>query len=141
MLNDPGWTHFIRNGPSTLKKLMVEEMQVGGAPAEHVEHWKAPEIVESSLNLKYTALTFKKVFNTNNKRDVLQRLKEVIYIMRPVIEGQTQANVKAVKWYLSLNMIFGNFTSPGVKTDQVFIFMFNCFYVLIHLFQVKLLSL
>ena len=44
-------------GPLTPKKLMVEEMQVVGEPAEHTEHWKAPEIVESTL--KYTALTFR----------------------------------------------------------------------------------
>ena len=60
-------------------------MQVGGAPAEHAEHWKAPEIVESALN--YTALTFRKTFNSNNKRDILQRLKEIIHSMRLVIEG------------------------------------------------------
>ena len=35
------------NGPSTPKKLMVKEVKVGGAPAEYVEHRKAPEIVES----------------------------------------------------------------------------------------------
>ena len=58
------------NGPSTPKKWMVEEVQVGGAPAEHPEHWKAPEIVESVL--KYTAVTFRKAFNSNNKRDILQ---------------------------------------------------------------------
>ena len=38
----------LENRPSTPKKLMVEEVQVGGAPAEHTEHWKAPEIVHSS---------------------------------------------------------------------------------------------
>ena len=27
------------------KKLMVEKVQVGGASAEHVEHWKVPEII------------------------------------------------------------------------------------------------
>ena len=59
-----------KNGPSTPKKLIVEEMQVGGVPAEHAEHWKAPEIVES--NLKHTDLTFRKIFSNNNKRDVLQ---------------------------------------------------------------------
>ena len=76
----------LENGPSTPKKLMVEEGQVGGAPAEHAEHWKAPEIVESTL--KYTALTFRKAFSSNNKRDLLQRLKEVISRMRPVIKGK-----------------------------------------------------
>ena len=60
----------LENGPSTPKKLMVEEVQVGGAPAEHTEHWKAPEIVEPAL--KYTALTFRKAFNSSNKRDILQ---------------------------------------------------------------------
>ena len=54
------------NGPSPSKKFMVEEVQVGSAPAEHAEHWKTPEIVESTL--KYTALTFKKTFDTNNKK-------------------------------------------------------------------------
>ena len=58
------------------------------------------EIVESALN--YMALRL----NTNNNRDALQRLKEVIQSMRPVIEGQSQAIVEAVKWYLSLNMNF-----------------------------------
>ena len=65
---------------------------MGGAPAEHTEHWKTPEIVESVL--KYTVFTFRKTFNSSNKRDVLQRLKEVIHSMRPVIEGQTRANAR-----------------------------------------------
>ena len=60
--------------------MIVEEVQVGGAPAEHAEHWKVPERVQSAL--KYTAFTFRKTFNSNNKRDVLQRLKEVIHSMR-----------------------------------------------------------
>ena len=94
---------------------MVEEVQVGGAPAEHAENWKPPEIVESAL--KYTALTFRKRFNSNNKRDVVQRLKEAIRSTRRVIEGQTRATAEAVNWYLSLNMNFCKFTSPGVKTD------------------------
>ena len=105
----------LEDGLSTPKKLMVEEVQVGDAPAEHAEHWKAPEIVESAL--KYTALTFRKAFNSNNKRNILQRLKEVIHSMKLIIEGQTRANAEAVKWYLSLNMKFCNSTSPGFKTD------------------------
>ena len=28
----------LENGPSTPKKLMVEEVQLGGAPAKHAEH-------------------------------------------------------------------------------------------------------
>ena len=85
----------LENGPSTCKKLMVEEVQVGGAPAEYTEHWKAPEIVESTL--KYTDLTFRKAFNSNNKRDILQRLKEAIHSRRLVIERQTRVNAEAVK--------------------------------------------
>ena len=92
------------NGPSTPKKLIVEGMQVGGAPAEHAEHWKAPEIVESAL--KYMALTLRKTFNSNNKRDVLQRLEEVVHSMRPMTEGQSQAKMEAAKWCPSLNMNF-----------------------------------
>ena len=42
-------SNSLENGPSTPKKLLVEEMQVGGALAEHAEHWMAPEIVESAL--------------------------------------------------------------------------------------------
>ena len=38
-----------KNGPSTSKKLTLEKVQVGGAPTEHTEHWKAPGIVESAL--------------------------------------------------------------------------------------------
>ena len=45
-----------KNGLSKSKKLMVEEVQMGYLPVEHVEHWKVPEIVESTL--KYTDLTF-----------------------------------------------------------------------------------
>ena len=45
-----------KNGLSKSKKLMVEEVQMGYLPVEHVEHWKVPEIVESAL--KYTDLTF-----------------------------------------------------------------------------------
>ena len=86
---------------------MVEEVQVDGAPAEHVEHWKAPEIVESAL--KYTAVTFRKLYNTNNKRDVLQH--------EHFIERQTRANAKVVKWYVSLNINFYKSTSCGVTTD------------------------
>ena len=104
---------------------MMEEVQVGGAPAEHAEHWKAPEIVEIALN--YTALTFSKAFNSNNKRDILQRLKEAIYNMRHVIEGQTRANAEAVKWYLSLNMNFCKSASPAVKTDPVVTFCSEVF--------------
>ena len=115
----------LENGPPTPKKLMVEEVQVGGAPAEHAEHWEAPEIVESTL--KYTALTFRKAFNSKNKRDILQRLKEVIHSMKPVIEGQTRANAEAVKWYLSLNMNFYKSTSPGVKTDPAVTFRSEVF--------------
>ena len=105
------------NGPSTPKKLMVEEVQVGGALAEPVEHWKAPEIVETTL--KYPVLTFRKTFNTNKKRGFLQQLKEVIHNMRPVIEGQTRGSAEAVKWYIDakLNMNFCKSTSPGIKTD------------------------
>ena len=86
----------LENGPSAAKKLMVEEMQVGGVAAEHTEHWKAPEIEGSAL--KFMALTFRKAFNNNNKKDALRWLKEVIHSMRLVIEGQTRVNVEAVKW-------------------------------------------
>ena len=99
---------------------MLEEVQVGGVLAEHAEHWKAPEIVEPAL--KYMALTFRKAFNSNNKRDILQRLKEAIHNMRPVIEGQTRVNAEAVKWYLSLNMNLCKSTSPAVKTDPTVTF-------------------
>ena len=102
-----------KNRPSTPKKLMLEDVQVGGAPSEHAEHRKASEIVEPTL--KYTTLTFRKTFNSNNKRDVLHRLKEVIHSMRLVIEVQTRANEKAVKWYLLLNMNFCKSTSPGIR--------------------------
>ena len=47
---------------STLKKLIVKDVQVGAAPAEYAEHWKAPAIVESTL--KYTAVIFRKTFNS-----------------------------------------------------------------------------
>ena len=64
-----------------------------GAPPEHAEDWEIPETVESAL--KYTALTFRKTFNSNNKRDILQQLKEVIHSMTPVIKGQTRVDAEA----------------------------------------------
>ena len=103
----------------------MEEVQVGGVHAEHDEHWKAPEIVESTL--KYTALTFRKAFNSNSKRDILQRLKEAIHSMRPVIKGQTRVKAEAVKWYLSLNMNFCKSTSPAVKTVPAVMFCSEVF--------------
>ena len=110
----------LENESSTPKKLMVEEVQVGGASAKHAGHWKVPEIVEPAL--KYMALTFRKAFSSNNKRDILQRLKEVIHSMRPVIEGQTQVNAEVVKCYLSLNMNICKSTSPVVKKDPAVTF-------------------
>ena len=108
------------------KKLVEEEeVQVGGAPAVHAAHWKATEIVGSPL--RYTALTFSEAFNNSNKRDILQRLKEVIHSMKPVIDGQTRANTEGVKWYLSLNMNFCKSTSPGVKADPAVTFCSELF--------------
>ena len=116
---------LFENGTSAPKKLMVEKVLVGSAPAEHIEHCKSAEIVESTL--KDTALTFRKASNFNNKRDVLQRLKAVIHSMGSVIEGQAQANVEAVKWYLSLNMYFYKSTSPIAKTDMTAMFRSEVF--------------
>ena len=76
---------------------MVEELQVGGTPIKHVKYWKAPRIVE--FTLKYTVPTFRKAFDSNNKRDVLQRLKDVIHTMRPAVTGQTQANAEDFYYY------------------------------------------
>ena len=73
------------------------------------------------------ALTFRKAFSSSNKIDILQRLKEAIHSMRPVIEGQTRVNAEAVKWYLSLNMNFCKSTSPGVKTDPAVMFCSEVF--------------
>lgn len=95
-------------------------MQVGVITAEHAEYWKAPEIVESTL--KYTVLSFRKTFNSNNKGDVRQWLKDVIHSMRPVIQGKTWANAEAFKWYLSLNMNFYKSTSPAIKADLTLTF-------------------
>ena len=92
---------------------MVEEVQVGGAPAEHAEHWKTSEIVESAL--KYTALTFRKAFNSSNKKDILQRLKEISIAWNLSSRDKLEL-VETVKWYLSLNMNFSKSASPGVKT-------------------------
>ena len=71
-------------------------------------------------------LTFRKTFNSNNKRDIVQRLKVVIHSMRQK-EGQTRANAEAVKWYLSLNMNFCKSTSPGVKIDPAITFRSEVF--------------
>ena len=104
---------------------MVERVQVGGAHAEDAEHWKEPKVVESAL--KYTALTLRKAINSNNERDILLRLKEVIHSMRPIIERQFRVNTEAVKWYLPLNINFCKSTSPGVKTGLLVTFFSEVF--------------
>ena len=63
----------LKNWLSTPKKLMVKEVQKGGASAGHAEHWLAFKLIESTL--KYRAV------NRNNKRDILKQLKEVIHSM------------------------------------------------------------
>ena len=47
--------------------------------------------------------------------------------MRPVIEGQTQVNTEAVKWYLSLNMNFCKSMNPAVKADPAVMFLSEVF--------------
>ena len=88
MSNDAGWNHLIQE--CIPNKLMVEEVLKGDTPFEHTEHWKATEIVESAL--KYTTLTFRKIFKSSNKRGVLQRLKDVIPNVKPVIVGKPKLN-------------------------------------------------
>ena len=102
---------------------------MGDAPADGAEHWKPSEIEESTL--KYIAVTLRKAFNSSNKRDIIQRLKEVIHIMRPTIEGQTGVNAKALKWYLSLKINFCKSTSPGSKTDPAVTFRSEVFKLII----------
>ena len=70
----------------------MEEVQVDGAPAEHAEHLKTPEIIESTL--KYLAPTFRKAFSSNKKSDILQRLKEIIHSERPFMDGKTRFNTE-----------------------------------------------
>ena len=123
--NNSGWTHFIQEWTLNTEQIDGGGGQMGGTPAEHVEHRKALEIVDCTL--KYTALTFRKTFNTKNKGDALQRLKEVIHSMRPVIKEQTQGNAEAVKWYLSLKMNFCKSTSPGVEADPAVTFRSEVF--------------
>ena len=55
-----------KDRPSAPKKLIAEEVQVGGAPAEHAEHWKAPEIKKSSL--KYAAHLQEDIQHKQQKR-------------------------------------------------------------------------
>ena len=43
----------------------------------------------AQVYIKVHGSHLQKAFNTNNKRDVLQRVKEVIDSMRPVIKGKT----------------------------------------------------
>ena len=47
--------------------------------------------------------------------------------MRPIIEGQTEVNVEAVKWYLSLNMNFCKATNPAIKTGPAVTFCSEVF--------------
>ena len=71
---------------------------------------------------KKKAPTFRKIFNSNNKRDVLQWLKYVIHSTRIIIKGHTRAKAEPVKWYLSLNMNFCKSTNPSIKTDPTVMF-------------------
>ena len=73
------------------------------------------------------ALTFRKTFDSSNKRSVQQLLKDIIHSMRPVIEEETRANSEAFKRCLSLNMNFCKSTSPGIKTDPTDMFHLEVF--------------
>ena len=95
---------------------------MGGAP---VEHLKAPAIVESTV--KYTALTFRKAFNHQQQWRRPATIERVIHSTIPIIEGQTQANADAVKWYLSLNLKFCMSTGPSVKTSLAVTFCSEVF--------------
>ena len=108
----------LENGPSHLRNWLLRKCKWVVHLLNMINIGKAPESVESAL--KYMALTFKKAFNSNNTRDILQRLKEVN-------EGQTRANVEAFKWYVLLNMNFWKSTSPGVKTDPAVTFRSEVF--------------
>ena len=79
--NDSGWTHFI--GEWTLN---TDEIDGGGTASGTWTSWtlEGTWILESAL--KYMAFTFKKNFNSNYKIDIMQRLKEAIHSMKPVIE-------------------------------------------------------
>ena len=89
--NNARWTHLIRKWNLNTKETDDGGgSPVDGAPVDHAEYCKALEIVESAL--KYTVLTFGRTFNSNNKRNVLQRLKDFIHNMRPAIEGQTNSS-------------------------------------------------
>ena len=112
-----------------LRNWWLKKVEVGDALADRAEHWKPSEIEESAL--KYMALTLRKAFNSSNKRDIIQRLKEVIHIMRPTIEGQTGVNAEALKWYLSLKINFCKSTSPGSKTDPAVTFRSEVFKLII----------
>ena len=85
---------------------------MGGASAEH---WKASEIVDFAL--MYTALTFRKAFNSNNKRDILQRLKEVINSIKPVTEDKPELTWKLLRGCRCDN-VYPCLTSNGSQTNK-----------------------
>ena len=55
---------------------MVEEVQEGDAPAEHAEHWKAPEIVKPAFN--YTALRKASIAWDPSSRDKLELMQKFL---------------------------------------------------------------
>ena len=78
--------------------------QVGGsnAPEEHPETWRAPGLLESTLNR--TALTYRKEFNESNRKDLLERLHSTITTFASIINGEIHRK-KGIKWYLSLGIL------------------------------------
>ena len=84
-----------------IKKIKGMESEVitqQGGSNEHPEYWKAPELIESSL--KRTAMVYRKSFDEANKRELLERLKNVLEQHKQIIRGMVSHAKNAVKWYI-----------------------------------------
>ena len=116
--NEAEWTHLIQEWTLNTKEIFG----AGGASGWYTcrARWTLEGTWKSSA-LKYRTLTFRKTFNSNNKR-IERELKDIIHSMRPIIKGQIEASAEAIKWYLSKNMNFCKSTKPTVKTDLTLMF-------------------
>ena len=112
-----------------IKKPRVENLiaeQVGGSNPimEHPETWRAPQLAESMLNR--TALTYRKEFNENNRKELQQRLLTVMDTFTPIIQGEI-VKKKGVKRYLSLKLVFCQAKDVTDLTDPPVVFRSEVF--------------
>ena len=89
-------------------------IQLGGSVVEHEETWGLPKNIQTALNNK--AVTYRKEFDTSNKKDLMGRMVKIISTFRSSIQNElSQRN--GIKYYFTLRMIFHQSKDTSILTE------------------------